>query len=116
VEKGLDPEAGLCITPQIVAEFYAIVTGQKRITTPRQPADAITAIRTILSMPGMTVLPAPLDVVDRLLDLLAHANVSGQHVHDAHIAAVAIASGVSRVFTFNGGDFKAFPGLEITEP
>ncbi len=116
VERAVDASAGLCVVPQILTEFYAIVTSPKRMTAARSSVEAIAAIRVFLDMPGMSVLTSSQNVVDRLLDLLSVSAVTSQHVHDAHIAAMALSNGIRRIYTFNTHDFKLFPGLELLEP
>jgi predicted nucleic acid-binding protein len=35
----------LCVTPQVLAEFYAIVTNARRVTDPRPPQEVFIACR-----------------------------------------------------------------------
>ncbi|RZB36062.1 MAG: hypothetical protein SRB2_02567 [Desulfobacteraceae bacterium Eth-SRB2] len=40
-DKGLNGEVSLCICPQILNEFFAIVTSPKRVTNPRTQQEAL---------------------------------------------------------------------------
>jgi len=42
--------------------------------------------------------------------------VSGRQVHDARLAAVMLAHGVSHVLTFNVEDFRRYPGIVTVNP
>lgn len=48
--------------------------------------------------------------------LVIERRVSGVQVHDARIAAVMKAYGVTRIVTFNVGDFARFPEIEAVHP
>ena len=44
--------AGLCVSSQVLAEFFSTVTNPKRVSIPRTPEDAASAIEMIVSLPG----------------------------------------------------------------
>lgn len=51
----------------------------------------------------------------RLLDLLSVYSVGGKQVHDANIVATMLANDITRLLTFNVGDFRRFAGLITVE-
>jgi predicted nucleic acid-binding protein len=53
------------VTPQILMEFYSVMTASRRVSTPYTPEEALTAIERLLTMPGIFVLPYPVDIIDR---------------------------------------------------
>ena len=116
IDRAKDPAAGLCVFPQMVAEFFAIVTNPKRVTTPMDGRTALTAIDKLLAYPGLTVLPVPTDIVPRLLVLLRAAPVTGPRVFDYQIAAVMLQAGISTLYTYNTTDFAGIPGIVAKEP
>jgi predicted nucleic acid-binding protein len=48
--------------------------------------------------------------------LVETCGVSGRQVHDARLAAVMLAHGVSHVLTFNVEDFRRYPGIVVVNP
>ena len=48
--------------------------------------------------------------------LVTTHRVSGAQVHDARLAAVMTASGITRILTFNVRDFIRFAGIEAAHP
>jgi predicted nucleic acid-binding protein len=42
--------------------------------------------------------------------------VSGRQAHDARLAAVMLAHGVSHILTFNVEDFRRYPGIVVVSP
>lgn len=110
------PDAGLCVAPQILAEFFAVVTSPKRVTQPRSPAEALGAIEQLLQRPGITLLPTPADIVKRWIDLARRFPVTRQHIFDVQIVATMLGNGVRRLYTFNRADFERFDQIEVLTP
>lgn len=50
-------------------------------------------------------------VTKELLQLLANHVIGGKQVHDANIVATMLAHGITRLLTFNEGDFRRFNSL-----
>jgi predicted nucleic acid-binding protein len=69
-----------------------------------------------MDLPGLHILPAPVDTVQILLTLLRRNPVVGGSVFDLQIAATMLANGVHRIYTFNTGDFRIFPELDVMAP
>ena len=53
--------ASLYVTPQILCEFYSIVTNARRVPNPRTPAAALTAMSGLAAF--LHVLPVPIHTV-----------------------------------------------------
>ncbi len=109
-------DAGLCVTSQVLAEFFSIVTNPKRVSDPRLPEEAIQAVEAILSLPGISVLSTPPDTPARWLELLRSHPVRGPAVYDVHLVATMQANDVRRIYTYNGADFAVFSDLEVVLP
>lgn len=70
LDRAKDETSGFCITPQILLEYYSIVTNSHRVTKPRTAEEAISDIHTILSFPGISILPQPFDLFPHISKLL----------------------------------------------
>jgi predicted nucleic acid-binding protein len=70
LDQAKQEDAGFCITPQVLAEFYAVVTHPRRVTHPKSPEEALNAIGAFLAMPGMSLLLIPPDIVSRWMELV----------------------------------------------
>lgn len=42
--------------------------------------------------------------------------VTGQDIHDLHLAATMISNGIKKIYTFNAKDFEPIPGIEVLDP
>jgi len=111
-----DPGAGLCVTPQNLAEFYAVLSDRRRVRSPRSPTETVHAITDLLSLPGLALLAVPVDVAKRFIDLLQRHVIVAQHTFDAYLVATMLGNGVTRIHTFNAADFAAFNEIEVLIP
>jgi len=102
------------VTLQTLCEFYSVVTNARRVSKPRSPTDALSAISGLLSF--VQVLPVPAVTVDGLMDLLRRRPVTGGDIFDLHLVATMKANGILRIYTFNREDFEAFTELEVLTP
>lgn len=116
VDRALKSDAGYCTAPQVLAEFYAVVTDPRRVTSARKPAEAIDDVERILEMPGLSLLPIPTDFARIWLSLVRRYEITRQDVFDAQIVALMMANGVSRVSTFDEKDFERFVEVSIQRP
>lgn len=63
-----------------------------------------------------TVLPDSALTYITWRQLVAAHNVLGVKVHEAWLIAVMKSHGVSRILTFNAGDFARYDGIECVDP
>jgi uncharacterized protein len=107
-----EPAWGL---PWIVAgEFYAALTNGRQWREPQVDA-ALAALDAWLATPGAELLTEPPGHWPLLRELLSAARPLGGKVHDARIAAVCLAAGVSELWSADG-DFSWYPRLKVRNP
>jgi predicted nucleic acid-binding protein len=116
LERTKTAGAGLCIAPQNLAEFYAIVTNARRVATPRKPEEALAVIEQFLERPGLELLPVPTDTVARWIALVRRRPVVGGDLFDIQLIATMLGNGITRIYTFNRDDFVPFSELEVITP
>ena len=105
-----------CISPQVLTEFYAVVTNARRVTTPLTTEEAVSQIRLYLEANTLTFIFSRLETVERMLTLLEGRPVSGQDIHDLHLAATMLDNDVKKVYTYNADDFNPFSDIEVMVP
>lgn len=116
VDQGRNPNAALCLTPQVLAEFYSVVTNPRRVTEVKSPEAVLEVITSLIAMPGLTLLPFPLDLVSRWTALLHQHPVTGRKIFDVQLVATLLANGVRKLYTFNRIDFEPFAEMEVLTP
>lgn len=116
VDRAKQSDAALCTAPQVLAEFYAVVTDPRRVSVALEPRAAIEEIQKLRERPGFAVLEVPNDIVDRWIDLALRYSVTKQDVFDLQLVAVMLAHGVKKIDTWNTSDFRRFVEVEALAP
>jgi len=98
----------------VVAEFYSVTTSARLWRRPRADM-ALAALEAWIATPGARLIGETPDLWPRLRRMLADGGVRGRQVHDARIAAVCLANGVSELWTVDR-DFGRFPALRTRNP
>ena len=100
----------------MLAEFYAIITDPRRVSAPYTAAEAWQEVEKIRHKRGIRILPVPVDVVDRWLELLQAHPVTRARVFDLQLVATMLGNEVRSIYTFNVRDFTPFSELEVLTP
>jgi predicted nucleic acid-binding protein len=78
LDRAQEAGTSLCLSPQVLAEYYAVITDPRRVSAPFTIDEALAEIGRLRALPGLTLLPVPLDVVDRWVALLREYPVTGR--------------------------------------
>ena len=99
-----------------VHEFLAIVTHARIFRTPTPLVAACDQVDAWLEVPNLGLLSEDRDAHwPSLRPLLISGRIAGPRVHDARVAALCIAHGVSVLLSADR-DFSRFPALEVRNP
>lgn len=79
--------AGLYVAPQNLIEFFAVVTDARRVTQPKTPDEALQAIDDFLSLPGLSLLPVPGDLITRWSQLIRGNSATRKRAFDTQLLA-----------------------------
>jgi toxin-antitoxin system PIN domain toxin len=98
-----------------IYEFLRVVTHPRVYHPPMPSKAAIQDLKRLFESPSLILLNETdrhLDVLERLV---MESGVSGNLIHDAHIAAICIEHGVSELLTADR-DFSRFSGNRLENP
>lgn len=98
-----------------VYEFLRVVTHPKVFDPPSKMANLLEDLEGLFESPSLTLLGEGPAHPSHLRRLVAAGGVTGNLVHDAHIAALAVEHGVRELLTLDR-DFDRFPGLRTRNP
>ena len=98
-----------------VYEFLRVVTHPRVYHPPVPAARALADLQAILSSPSLILLSETSRHAEMSVDVVRESGVSGNPMHDAHIAALCLEHGVSELIT-GDRDFGRFAGLKIVNP
>ncbi len=118
VEAARSGDLPACTTIGILSEVYAALTWVEA-QPPHSPATAAEAVRLLIRHPSrIDLLEDGPDAAMLMLSLAADQGLTARRIHDARHAAMALTSEVSRVYTYDVGDWKRFEsaGLQIVGP
>jgi toxin-antitoxin system PIN domain toxin len=105
----------LWLSRQVFREYLAAAT-RPQVSGPALPmAAAIADVHALRA--AFNVAEDGPTVFDRLLHLLAAYPGGGKQVHDANLVATMLEHRITRLLTFNAGDFRRFGTLiEVVAP
>ncbi len=98
-----------------VYEFLRVVTHPRVYHPPVPAARALADLSAILASPSLVLLSETSRHADTCVAVVRASGVSGNLIHDAHIAALCLEHGVSELVT-GDRDFRRFEGLKIVDP
>ena len=96
-------------------EFFAVVTSPRIYKTPT-PADIVFAqLRALQALDNLVFVSEGDDHLLHLATLVQAAKAQGGAIHDARIAAICLANGVTELWTADR-DFSRYPALAVRNP
>jgi predicted nucleic acid-binding protein len=114
VTKLRDKEHELCIVPQVLYEYWVVVTRPIADNgIGMSPSEADTAID--LCMDQFTLLRDERGVFSLWRELVRKHEVKGKNAHDARLVAAMKRHDLRHLLTFNVADFQRFEGIEFLD-
>lgn len=118
VEAARRGDLPACTTTGILSEVYAALTWVQA-QPQHAPAEAAHAVRLLIESPSqIELLPDGLDAAILVTELAVKHSLTARRIHDARHAARALSAGISKVYTYDVGDWGRFvsDGLAIVGP
>jgi predicted nucleic acid-binding protein len=116
LDEARDPSVTLYVTPQILCEFYSVITNPHRgchaVVTGGGLTGAFRAAGAARYLHPADHFPRG----DSVARPLAPPSRHRPEIFDLQIIATMKANSVSRIYTFNAGDFAVFPELTVVVP
>jgi uncharacterized protein len=98
-----------------VYEFVRVVTHPKIFAPPSDLQTVVDDLESLLASPSLVLLGEGPAHAGHLRRALLEGSVTGDLVHDGHIAALVLEHGVTEFWTADR-DFARFPGIRIRNP
>ena len=96
-------------------EFLRVVTHPRIYHPPVPLSVALNDLRSILDSPTLVLLHETSNHPDVMIRVLEESGVSGNLIHDAHIAALCLEHGITELIS-GDRDFARFPSLTVRNP
>jgi len=115
LDQGMDGKVSLCVSSQVLLEFFSVVTNPRRVNNPRSPEDAIEEIKKYLSSRLTVIVPGD-EITEKILDLCKRHPVKGQGIFDLQMVATMLSNGITKIYTYNVNHFRPFEEIEVLTP
>lgn len=115
-ERGLTGEILLCVCPQVLTEFLAVVTDSRRVKNPISPSEAIKEVEKYLTAPNILKIYQNEVSFRELVELIGKYKIGKQEVFDLQLVSTMLTSKISKIYTFNTSDFSKFKEIKILSP
>ena len=118
VESARYGDIAVCTSVGVLSEVYGALTWAGA-QPPQNPAMASQAVRLLVESPSqIQILNTNLNACLKMLEIAASNRLSARRIHDARHAATALVNGVSRVYTYDVGDWQTFEpeGIQVVGP
>ena len=116
-DRGFRGEIRLVVTPQILMEFFAVVTSPRRVTLSRSSEEACEEVEKYVRADHIQKIYPDSAALERTLGLLKrYSQVTRQDIFDLFLAATMLANGITQIYTYNQEHFTRFEGIEVLTP
>ena len=116
-DRGVQGDIPVAVSPQILFEFFAVVTNPRRVMQPRSPQEARDEMEKYFRAATIRKIYPGDDIVERMLALLQqHPQVTRQDIFDCVLMATMQTNGVRRIYTYNRQHFTPFSDIEVLTP
>lgn len=115
INQLLEDGETLFVLSQSLYEFWVMATRPTEVNGfGMSLAEATTKIADFEVL--LTLKPDQAEIYFEWKALVTQHAVMGKPAHDARIVAAMKVHGITHLLTFNGGDFKRFPGITVVSP
>ena len=116
-DRGFRGELPLVISPQVLLEFFAVITHPRRVQTPRSPQEATAEMAKYMRSRRIRMIYPGADILRRVLAVHAqHPTISRQEIFDLSLLATMLSNGVTRIYTYNERPFRQIQGITVLIP
>ena len=112
-DKGVAGHIEAYVTPQILFEYFAVVTNARFVTTPISGEEALADVESMAA--AFNVLTPPADLTNKVVALTRQLGFKGRHIFDVQIAATMLSAGITDIYTYDDR-FEKIPGLVVHRP
>ncbi|HEY9852907.1 MAG TPA: PIN domain-containing protein [Leptolyngbyaceae cyanobacterium] len=106
----------LCVSSQVLAEFYSYITNPAILAQPLEPTEAISRIKRICQMPHVCLLSTPVNLFEGWMNLLEERPVTNGGIFDLLHIAIMLSHKITIIYTFNTKDFSWCSQIKAIDP
>jgi len=115
-EQGMTGNISLCISPQVLFEFFAVITSPKRVNQPIKPQKAFEEMTKYLRTNHVIKIYPKSNIIEKTIELCQKYNTKSQEIFDVQIVATMLSNGITTIYTYDTGHFSRFEEIEVFTP
>jgi len=116
LEQVLKGSLRACISQQVLAEYFSVVTSPRRLARPLKVNEAMERVRFLSKSRKIRKIYPKRSTLLRCVEYCAGKGITGPRIFDAQYAFTLMDNGIKRLITQNVRDFSAFEGLKAENP
>jgi toxin-antitoxin system PIN domain toxin len=114
VSRSMLGQLNAALVPQVLMEFYAVVTSSRRVRSPLSVRDATAQVTDWRA--SIPVRYPTARCLEEWTVMVQKLQRTGQEVHDLFLAAQMRAHDIGDICTANPGDFAGISGITVHHP
>lgn len=114
LDRAIKGKLSVCLAPQILFEFFAVVTNFARVTKPIAPAEALDEMTKLAE--SLPIITPPADAHENVIALMRQLGFGSKHIYDIVLAATMLGNGVAQLYTYDIDRFQKIPGIKVFTP
>jgi predicted nucleic acid-binding protein len=116
IDRGVKGKEPLCVCPQVLKEFFAVLTDSKRVSTPRNSKEAMVEVEKYVQARNILKIYPQENILENMIALSKRYEIKRQEVFDLQLVAIMLSNNISRIYTYDQGHFSKFKELEVLTP
>lgn len=105
-----------CVSPQVLCEFFSVVTDNRVVKPALTPAQAKKELHTYWHVSRFRKIIPTDGTISRLVSLLDRHEVKRRDIFDVFLVATMLDHDVRIIYTQNVKDFDIYPELQVVNP
>ena len=115
-EKARTGEIKACVCPQVLYEFFSVITDSRRVDHPLSPEQAIAEVDKYYKAKKIRKIYPQKATDRRIIELVRRYGVRRQEIFDVKLVATMLDNNVSAIYTGNKAHFKRFKEVGVIDP
>lgn len=116
IRRAMRGEIEACLTPQILYEFFEVVTNPRRLEYPLSADEAVNICLDLWECREIEKVNPTAIAPKKVFELITQLKLSGGKILDCVLAVTAKENGVEMIYTENIKDFEAYGFLKAYNP
>ncbi len=116
LEKVLNGSLRACVSPQILAEYFSVITSSRRVQKPLSAQDARLRVAFLSRTHRVKKIYPKRSTLRRAVEFCAEQNIKGARIFDALYAITLLDNQIHALITHNTKDFQLFKEIKLTNP